>query len=429
MTGHPNSLWLATAPSPPETSPLRDRIESDVAIVGGGITGLSAALHLGDAGKRCVVLEAHDIGWGASGRNGGQVNPGWRILPSEAAARLGHERSSGVLDMLNRAADLVFGLVRRYAIDCVPERPGLIYAGIGGHGQEFLHAWAREWGAFGVETDILDRMAVSDALGSDFYSYGLRDPRGGHVQPLSYVRGLARAAIEQGARIHTGSRAMTIERAGPDWRVATGDGHVTARHVVFCGNGYTDSLWGGLRKTIVPITSFLTATEPLAGERLRSLLPGRHAVAEARRILHYYRLDGGNRFVMGGRGNLMSLREPGSVAHLRRMALAIFPQLDGVAWEYDWGGQLALTPDQIPRLFCLDRNVHAGLGFNGRGVAMASMFGLQLCRAVMGESPDMPVESIRTIPYHRLRQIGITWYLARSRVLDAWDLRARRRDD
>lgn len=392
-------------------------------MIGGGFTGLSTALHLAEAGKSVIVLEAAEPGWGASGRNGGQVNPGWRMLPSEIAAKYGSNRTPTVLDMLNKAPDLVFDLIGRHGIACDHERHGFVHAGFGRVGRDFLDGWVREWGELGVKVERFDRAGLKDLIGTDLYHLGILDPRGGHLQPLSYARGLAHAAIAKGAKVYGQSPAQSIHEQGAGWRVVTATGEVEAKHVILCTNGYADKVWPDLEKTVVPITTFIAASEPLDAARLNMVLPGRHHVAETRRALHYFKLDRDNRFVIGGRGNFTNLEEPGSVEHLKKTAREIFPALEGIGWSHGWGGKVAVTPDHTPRLFKLANNVHAGIGFNGRGVAMGSMFGTQLTRVVLGEEPDMPIEDIDIIPNHAFRQFGITWFLSTGRLLDRKDMR------
>lgn len=418
----PDSLWAASATTPADTPALGGKHAADVAVVGGGFTGLSTALHLAEAGKSVIVLEAGEPGCGASGRNGGQVNPGWRMLPSEITAKYGRNRGPAVLDMLNKACDVAFDVIKRHDIDCDAERPGFVHAGFGQTGKVFLDGWIKEWGELGVRIERHDRASLKALIGTEFYPFAMRDPRGGHLQPLSFARGLARTAIAKGATVHGNSKVDAIHEAGAGWRVITDGGEVEAEHVVICTNAYSDTLWPDLRKTVIPVTTFVAATKPLDAGRLATILPGRHAVAETRRALHYFKLDRDNRFVIGGRGNFTNLKEPGSTEHLKRTAREIFPALEGMAWEYGWGGQVAVTPDHTPRLFKLANNVHAGLGFNGRGVAMCTMFGTQLTRAVLGEDTDMPIEPIDIVPNHAFRQLGITWHLATGRLLDRRDV-------
>jgi len=420
----PPSLWAATAEPGPTAPPLTGPAEADVAVVGGGFTGLSAALHLAEAGKGVVVLEAAEPGWGASGRNGGQVNPGWKVLPSEIKARFGSERGERVVRMAGATCDLVFDLIERFGIPCDALRPGFLQAAYGARGRQAQANWAREWSAHGAEVELLDRRAFAEFIGTDGYDGGLRDARGGNLQPLSYARGLAKAAVGLGARLHGGSPATHITRHGAGWHMATPGGRVTAGHLVIGTNGYTGDLWPGLKETVVPLPSFIVASRPLSQNLARSILPGRHAVSETRRVLCYFRLDRDDRFVFGGRGGLLETADRLNgrrMAHLEAEARRLYPQLADIAWDYSWGGYVAVTREHTPRLIRLGPGAYAGLGYNGRGVAMATMMGKQLALAVLGEDPDMAVEELRAIPFHGLRRIGISWHLLTGGWLDRLD--------
>jgi glycine/D-amino acid oxidase-like deaminating enzyme len=366
-------------------------------------------------------LEAAELGWGASGRNGGQVNPGWKVLPSEIVARTGRARGARVARMAHATGDLVFELIDRFQISCDARRPGTRQAGVGRRGRRAQESWAREWSAHGVEVELLDRKAFADLLGTERYGGGLRDPRGGNLQPLSYARGLAKAAAGLGARLHGGSPATAVERRGAGWRVETPGGRVSAERLVIGTNGYTDDLWPGLKETVVPVASHIVASRPLGQNLARSILPGRHAVSETRRVLFYFRMDRDGRFVFGGRGKLFGGADDGDMAHLQAAAQRLYPQLEDVGWDFAWGGYVAVTRDHMPRLLELAPGVFAGLGYNGRGVAMATMMGKQLALAVLGEDPDMAVETLRPIRFHGLRQVGITWNLLTGGWLDRLD--------
>lgn len=419
----PPSLWAATAEAGPPAPRLVGPAEADVAVIGGGYTGLSTALHLAEAGKQVVLLEAAEVGWGASGRNGGQVNPGWKVLPSEIRARFGPERGERVVRMAHAACDLVFALIERFKIPCDAVRPGYLQAACGGRGRQAQESWAREWSAYGAEVELLDGKAFAALIGTDSYDGGLRDARGGNLQPLSYARGLAKAAAGLGARLHGGSPAIEVAQRGAGWRVATPDGQVSAEHVVIGTNGYTDDLWPGLKETVVPVASFIVASSPLSQNLARSILPGRHAVSDTRRVLFYFRMDRDDRFVFGGRGKLFDSADQGRREHLKAEARRLYPQLADVGWDYSWGGYVAVTREHTPRLMRLAPGVFAGLGYNGRGIAMATMMGKQLALAVLGEDPDMTVDALRPIPFHRLRQIGISWSLLTGGWLDRLDRR------
>ena len=279
----PESLWAATAPPGPECPPLESNDAADVVVVGAGYTGLSAALHLAGAGRRVVVLDAGEPGWGCSGRNGGQVNPGGvKILPEDIAATLGPVWGERFLEFGDRSCDLVFELIERYRIDCEALRPGYVQGGYGAKGRQFNQEWARQWTARGREARFLEREEIADLIGTRRYGSGMHDARGGSVQPLAYARGLARAATQEGAVIHGASAATAIVRDGAGWSVRTARASVGCECVVLATNGYTGELWPGLRQSVVPVASFVTATAPLGHNVLPSVLPGRHAVSETR---------------------------------------------------------------------------------------------------------------------------------------------------
>ena len=421
----PDSLWAATAPSGPECPPLTSNGAADVVVVGAGYTGLSTALHLAAAGRRVVVLDAGEPGWGCSGRNGGQVNPGGaKVLPEDVLASLGPDRGERFLEFGDRSCDLVFDLIERYRIECEALRPGYVQGGYGSKGRRFNREWARQWAARGSEVRFLEHEEIAVLLGTRRYGSGMHDARGGSVQPLAYARGLARAAMEEGAVIHGASEATAIVRRGAGWSVRTDRASIECECVVLATNGYTGDLWPGLRQSLVPVASFVTATAPLGHNVLPTVLPGRHAVSEAARIIVYYRLDGQGRFIIGGRGRWFNVTDRGDVSHVRAAALHLFPQLEGTQWEYQWAGWPAITRDHLPKLFALDQGVYAGLGYNGRGVASATMMGQQLANVVLTEAePLVEVRGPERFAFHRFRQAGISFHLLTGTLLDRFDRR------
>ena len=421
----PDSLWAATAPSGPECPPLTSNGAADVVVVGAGYTGLSTALHLAAAGRRVVVLDAGEPGWGCSGRNGGQVNPGGaKVLPEDVLASLGPDRGERFLEFGDRSCDLVFELIERYRIECEALRPGYVQGGFGSKGRRFNREWARQWAARGSEVRFLEHEEIAVLLGTRRYGSGMHDARGGSVQPLAYARGLARAAMEEGAVIHGASEATAIVRRGAGWSVRTDRASIECEFVVLATNGYTGDLWPGLRQSLVPVASFVTATAPLGHNVLPTVLPGRHAVSEAARIIVYYRLDGQGRFIIGGRGRWFNVTDRGDVSHVRAAALHLFPQLEGTQWEYQWAGWPAITRDHLPKLFALDQGVYAGLGYNGRGVASATMMGQQLANVVLTEAePLVEVRGPERFAFHRFRQAGISFHLLTGTLLDRFDRR------
>jgi len=418
--GFSKSLWVATAEPDVAATPLAGPIEADVAIVGAGFTGLSAALHLAEAGRSVAVLEAREVAWGASGRNGAQVNPGWKMLPSEMRARYGDDRGAWVARFVDGACDLVFELIERHGIACAARRVPYLRGAYGKPGLRDVEAWVREWGDAGAPVALKSAAETHDLMGSTFFHGGMEDARGGSLQPLSYARGLARAATAAGAQIFAHSPAAAIERDGNDWRLrTTNDATATARHLLLATNGYTDSLWPGLRRQIVPVATLQSATAPLPEEIRKTILPQGHHVSDTRHGMVYFRIDETGRFTIGGRGSPFDpCREDGDTRHLRAEAVRIFPQLAGVDWEFDWGGLVAITKSHAPHLIELTPNAHAGLGYCGRGVAMGTLMGRQMAELVIGEDVPMPREKLTPFALHGLRNIGIAWNMIGGRLLD-----------
>ena len=420
----PAGLWTATATPALTSRPLEGEHRADVCVIGGGFTGLSAALHLAEGGASVVVLEAGEVGAGASGRNGGQVIPGLKLDPSEIEALLGPERGARLIEIVGGAADFVFGLVRRHGIECDARQDGWIKAC---HRDATLRPaahTAREWSQRGAAVEELDRVRIAELIGSDAYVGGYVDHRGGVVQPLSFTRGLARAAARAGARIHERSLAATPRRVGGEWLVTTPRGSVRSSQVIIGTNGYTDLAgangpWPALAQTVVPVYSYIAATRPLSADLRLKILPKGQAVSDSRRLLRYYRLDAAGRMVMGGRGKSRESSLRSDYASIIASAVELYPQLAACEWEFVWGGKVALTLDHVPHLHELAPGVHAALGYNGRGVAMATVMGKLLADRVQGRGDGVfPATPIRPVPLHRWRRPVFELIVAWKRALD-----------
>lgn len=383
--GPKSSLWQASAPPPPPTDRLDGDMVADVAIVGAGYTGLSAALHLAERGLRVAVLEAEEIGFGASGRNVGLVNAGLWIKPSEVFDAMGADRGRHLLDQLGTAPQLVFDLIDRFGIACEAVRNGTLHCAVGSRGFAELETRSRQLLQLGAPVELLSKSDAATRTGSEAYHGALLDPRAGTVQPLAYARGLARAAITNGARIFTRSAVNALTDQGSTWLLGTTSGSVVAEHVIVATESYSAGAWANLRSEFVRLFYFNVATRPLSDAELQSILPQRHGIWDTRSVLSSARLDGKGRLVFGSVG---ALSGSGGAIHrnwARRALRKIFPTLGAIAFDHEWYGAIGMTPDAIPRFHRLARNTLAVGGYNGRGIAPGTSFGREMAKLILGE--------------------------------------------
>jgi glycine/D-amino acid oxidase-like deaminating enzyme len=418
----PSSLWAATAVAPTPFPQLTGTRLTRVAIIGGGFTGLSTALHLAERGIESVVLEASEPGWGASGRNGGQVIPGVKFDPDALEEMFGPHLGPRMVRTVAGTASLVFDLVRRYDIACDALNTGWIQPAHSSLALATVQARARQWRRRGAEVDLLDRQQIVSLIGSQAYCGGWIDRRGGSVQPLSYARGLASTAACLGTGIFARSGVRRLRRDGEAWLLETETGEVRAEQVVVATNGYTDDIWPKLRQTVVPAYSLLVATKPLPEDLRGSILPGGRPASDTRRLLRYYRMDAHGRFVLGARGPMREQPRASDVSYHRAEVIKLFPQLKDVPFEFMWSGRVAMTADHLPHLHELAPGLHAGLGYNGRGVAMATMMGRLLAERISGvpaQAIDFPTVPLRPLPFHGWNRFAVRLLTQYYRVRDA----------
>jgi glycine/D-amino acid oxidase-like deaminating enzyme len=407
----PLCLYTSTAAPAPPTPTLDGDLQTQVLIVGAGYTGLSAALHLAERGIATVVLEAHEPGWGAAGRNGGQINAGLKHEPDEVERDLGPVHGPRLVRLAGAAAEQLFRLIARLRIDCEARREGTLRAAYRHADVATLEASVAQWQRRGVHLELLNRAGVAAVTGTARYLAATVDTRGGSVNPLGLARGLAVAAIAAGARICGNSLVERLERTASGWRAYTTHGRVHAERLVLATDGYSDELWPGLRRSVVPIYSAIVASAPLKPAVAATALPGGGVLYESGDITVYYRRDRENRLLMGGRGRQRPMAGHADVAHLTRYAAELWPALAGVDWTHRWNGQFALTPDFYPRLHQPYPDVFIALGYSGRGVALGVAVGAELAAVAAGgsiEALSLPVSDIAPIPFHAFWKVGVS---------------------
>jgi glycine/D-amino acid oxidase-like deaminating enzyme len=414
------NLYRDTAEPAVPTPPLDGDACADVAIVGGGITGLSTALHVAEKGAKVILLEAEEPGWGASGRNGGQVNAGLKLDPDVVERDHGVELGRRMNALAGAAPAFVFDLVKRQAIRCEARQNGTLRAAVGAHHVAAIRISGEQLIRRGAPIEILEGTAVAQATGTARYRAALYDRRGGDLNPLSFARGLARAAIGAGALVHGGTRVSRLASAGDSWKLHTDRGSVVAERVVLATNGYTDDLWPRLRRTIVPLFGAIAATAELPDEIARTIMPGRSVLYESGAVTVYYRVDAHRRLLIGGRGPMREINAAMAIPHLLAYARKLWPMLGSIEWTHAWGGRLAMTRDHYPHVHEPAAGVLACLGYNGRGVALATAMGPQLAqRLLMPSAPiDMPITTIKTIGLHALWPIAVRAAIAHGWLRD-----------
>ena len=382
---YPPSWYAASAIPLPEQPPLRGRLDADVCVLGAGYTGLAAALELAEAGYRVVVLEAQRIGWGASGRNGGQAIVGFGCGEPKLEALVGHPDARRMFDLSREGLQWLRDRIDRHGIAC-DWRPGHAQVPIKPRQRRELQAAADHLRArYDHPVEWWDRERLRGELASDRYLGALYDPCSGHLHPLEYALGLARAAMGAGVAIHEDSRVVELVRgARPVLRTAHGQVHCD--FAVIAGNALIRGVVPELESRIMPVGTYIAATAPLGAERARALIRNDMAVADTNWVLDYFRLGRDHRLLFGGRASY-SNRAPSDLRGtlLRRMR-TVFPQLADVALEYLWGGEIDISLNRAPHWGALTPNVFFAQGFSGHGVVATGLAGKLIAEAIAGQS-------------------------------------------
>ncbi|WP_293407368.1 FAD-dependent oxidoreductase [Neorhizobium sp. SHOUNA12B] len=425
------SLWEAITPAAPKCAKLTDAITADVVIVGAGFLGLSSALHAAEAGLDVVLLESHQPGFGASGRNTGFVVPSLKtsLGPDEVVAALGADHAGRLLKLVAGSGRAVFDLISRYDIDCDAVQNGWLQPAHSRAAEEVLHGRMPRLLDAGVDAEWLDREAMLKRTGLPSLHGGIRVASGGQITPLAYAYGLARAAISAGVRLFGDSPAKSIEPHGQSWRVRTAAGEVRARRVLMATNALIGNLLPELRASIIPARVFQIATQPLPLPLRETLLPDMAPVADTRRHTFALRWSPDGRLVTGG----MVPPLPGRMALARRLFAnrlrRMVPDLPEVRVEYSWTGMIAGTPDFLPRMMRIKPGIDAVIGCNGRGVALTTAFGREIGPWLAGRMADadltLPLTAPRPIPFSRISGLGPHLILPVWEARDAFEARFR----
>jgi gamma-glutamylputrescine oxidase len=419
---HTDSYYAASRNLELSYPELEGELEVDVCVIGSGITGASAALHLAERGYRVAVLEGQRVGWGASGRSGGQKIFGFGCDMAKLRRIAGRDDAKRLWDMSVEALDLLDALVERHAIAC-DHALGHLHAAIKPRQmrdlEEEYELLTRDFGYDGLR--LMEKGELPQVIRTERYLGGLFDPRSGHVHPLNYTLGLVQAAERAGAQFFEGTPATRVER-GAKPVVHTPGGRVRAEHVVLCANAYLDGLEPKPWRRIMPVGTYIIATEPLGEERARSLLPTNAAIADINFVLDYFRLSGDHRMLYGGRVSYSTLQPLNLEQSLRPRMKKVFPELADVRVDYAWGGFVAITQNRAPHFGRLDRNIYFAQGFSGHGIALTGLAGKLMGEAIAGTAerfdvftriPHMPFPGGRWFRTPAL-VLAMAWYRMRD---------------
>ncbi len=422
---HPKSSYYAATANPFARLPqLTESMSTDVCVVGGGLTGLSAALNLAERGFKVVLLEANRIAWGASGRNGGQINTGLRKSPQELIAKFGKQRGRALFDLAEEARAIIWERVQKHGIKCELREGNMLLASKPGDlpwMEEEIACYEREMDYH--KAKLLDRDALRAEIASDIYHGGIKDTGGGHLHPLNYALGLAEAAKAAGVRMFEHSAATKVEDQGGKVTVTTAQGKVESKHAVLGCNAYLGGLAPGIAGKIMPIANFVITTEPMPEAEARALIPSGACACDTKFVVSYYRVTADNRMLFGG-GERYTTDEPADIAgFVKRYMLKVFPQLASKRIDYGWGGMLAITMLRLPHLGRTG-NVFYAHGYSGMGVAITGIAGKLIAEAMAGTAERFDV--FAQIPHqtfpggtllrHPLLVLAMLWYVLRDKL-------------
>src|SRR5882757_9396508 len=425
----PDSLWAAATPPGPDLPELIGAQQADVIVIGAGFTGLSTALHLREAGVDVAIVEAAEPGWGASGRNNGQVIPTLsRPDPEDIIAKHGAvgERFVG---LLRDSASTLFDVARRYKIEAEQEQAGWVQPVHSPGRIKIAERRVQQWSKFGAPVELLSREQTRDMTGSDAWYGGFWNKTGGHINPLALARGLAHAVLGLGARIYARSPAVSFERRGDRWVVKTEKGEISGRALVVASNAYSGefskSLVPDMAHEMMPVLSWQMSTNPLSDNVRKTIIPGRQALSDTHGELYFARYDARNRLITGGAvlgpGNKVERIKAQVTERLQRL----WPQIGEVSFDYVWNGYVGMTADFLLRIHRLGPNAYGWTGCNGRAIALTIPLGRELSSAVQGvPESELALPFTEPVPFmaHGLLRKIAPWMLVLYRRRDAQEL-------
>lgn len=421
----PPSLWAAVTPGRATAAPLVGEERADVAVVGAGFTGLSTALSLAERGRSVVLIEAAAVGWGASGRNNGQVIPTMTgAEPDGMAAKFG-EVGERFAQLVSDSASNLFDLVRRHAISCEAEQTGWFQPAHSPGRVRLSAARVEAWARRGAPVRLLDKAETAALVGSTDWYGGMLNTSGGHVNPLAYARGLADAAVAAGVRLYEGTPAKSLEKTPTGWVVTVPNGRVVADQVLLATNGYTDwfspELAPRVAKSLIPVLSWQMATVPQPDTVRARVLPGRQALSDTHGDLRFFRWDARGRLVTGG-ALIVPFDGAVRLRHLVGERLSkIFPEMGVPEFEYVWNGRIGMTDDRMPRFHHLAEGLWTWEACNGRGVALSTALGRVFADALGGVAEkdlSVPITPVRPYPFHGIATLVAPTMLAWYRFKD-----------
>ncbi|MEM7195635.1 MAG: FAD-binding oxidoreductase [Pseudomonadota bacterium] len=393
-----NSYYEASSNGHLDAPVVAEDMDADAVVIGGGLTGSSTALHLAEAGVDVIQLEQSHFGWGASGRSGGQIINGYGAEMESLETLLGTERAEELWQHSLNAVEYTETLIDRFSIDCDYQR-GYLHVGVKPRHDAELKHWAQHMAdQYGYEVmEYWSKIKLREVLGSELYCGAVFDPASGHLHPLNYCLGVASAAAQAGARQFQRSAVTQVTKTGQGFKVVVNDHAIHCKELVYACNAYIGKLAPEIHKKIMPVGTYIVATEPLPETTTSGLISNRAAVSDTNFVLDYYRLSSDNRMLFGGRVSYSTLEPRKLTESLRRRMLRVFPQLAGVQIDYSWGGYVAITQNRAPHIGQQKDGSWFAQGFSGHGMALTGYVGKLLSDACLGDHQTL--DCFREIPH------------------------------